>query len=86
MWRVLDYNRGTNLARALGHGGLKCAAAAALLALLYVLSSAPVALLAKNHPASLVAVARFYYPITWLHNHTPLRKPLEAYGKIWGFN
>ena len=75
-----------SLGRALGRGALKSTAAAALLGLLYMLSSAPAALLATKHPACLPDVARFYYPITWLHNHTPLKKPLEAYGMIWGFD
>jgi hypothetical protein len=75
-----------SLASILGRGGVKCASAATFLALLYVLSCAPAALFAKNHPACMPAFARLYVPISWLHNHTPLKKPLEAYGRLWGFD
>ena len=27
---------------------------------------------------------RFYAPVCWLHDQTPLRKPLDAYYKLWG--
>jgi len=53
---------------------------------LYVLSIGPVGTITKNKPHSLAAVRTFYYPVRWLHDHTPLEEPLEVYAKLRGFH
>lgn len=68
-----------------GHGGLVWIALIVLLPVLYVLSIGPVAASFKmmgNPPPSYLM--QFYVPVIWLHEHTPLKKPLEAYVKLWG--
>jgi hypothetical protein len=55
------------------------------LPLLYVLSIGPVAAVASRtqgfqHRDWLV---RFYAPVIWLHQHTILEGPLEAYVNLW---
>jgi len=56
-----------------------------LLPVLYVLSIGPVAatfkMMGKPPPSYLM---QFYHPVRWLHEHTPLKKPLEVYVKLWG--
>jgi hypothetical protein len=56
-----------------------------LMPICYVLSIGPVGAIAKKGPnASWVVTARkFYYPVMWLGDHTPLKKPLEAYFRLW---
>lgn len=53
--------------------------------LLYVLSIGPAGWLEKAGylPRSVRSV---YVPVVWLHDHTPLEKPLEWYGELWGWN
>ena len=71
--------------QALGKAGLGWITAVTFL-VFYVLSIGPVGALTKNTPGpALYAVHTIYYPVIWLHDHTPLKGPLEAYGKIWGF-
>lgn len=52
--------------------------------LLYILSIGPAGWLQKEGylPRSVRTV---YAPVVWLHNHTPLEKPLEWYGELWGW-
>lgn len=52
--------------------------------LLYVLSIGPAGRLEKEGhlPKSIRSV---YAPVIWLHHHTPLEKPLEWYGELWGW-
>jgi hypothetical protein len=52
--------------------------------LLYVLSIGPAGWLEKEGflPRNVRTV---YAPVVWLHDHTPLEKPLEWYGKVWGW-
>lgn len=60
----------------------------AVLCLLYVLSIGPVGAAANNgafSPRTLTALVYVYSPITWLHNHTILEEPLDAYTSLWGF-
>jgi hypothetical protein len=53
--------------------------------LLYVLSIAPVAkFLVKRNAMAGSAFRQIYGPVIWLHDHTPLKKPLEAYVALWG--
>ena len=51
---------------------------------LYVLSIGPVALMAKGNGSGVSTVKPIYAPVIWLHDHTPLKKPLEAYLGLWG--
>jgi hypothetical protein len=67
-------------------GGLGWALAVAFVPLLYVLSVGPVGAIAKNNTNALPAVRAFYSPVAWLHDHTLLQKPLEAYANLWGFH
>jgi hypothetical protein len=57
----------------------------ALIPVLYFLSVGPVLLLFKNspHPPDKV-LKTIYYPLILLHDHTFLKKPIEAYCDLWG--
>lgn len=54
----------------------------------YVLSAGPiVALASQASPESkkfVRPVEKLYSPVGWLHGHTPLKHPLEAYVQLWG--
>ena len=68
---------------------LAVAACGALFALpiLYVLSVGPVAKgieLATGNKAPPQWARDFYSPLRWVHANTPLAKPLEWYGALWG--
>ncbi len=52
---------------------------------LYVLSIGPVVALVQQTGQSHDAVEAIYAPVIWLHDHTPLKEPLERYGKLWGW-
>ena len=54
--------------------------------LLYVLSIGPVAAVAsrKQNSQSLDLLRKVYAPVIWLHDHTILKEPLEAYVELWG--
>jgi hypothetical protein len=57
----------------------------AIAPLLYLLSLGPVVALTNNKPPATQNIVRtLYFPIIWLHNHTPLKKPIEAYARLWG--
>jgi hypothetical protein len=66
---------------------MKFCAIALLVALgLYVLSMGPVVGFLGNKPLSprqAQVLFTFYAPVTWLHNSTPLEKPLEVYQEWW---
>jgi hypothetical protein len=57
-----------------------------LLLVIYVASFGPIKALYANHrlegsmPTALVT---FYQPVDWLHEHTPLGKPMLAYDEWW---
>jgi hypothetical protein len=57
-----------------------------LVPLLYVLSFGPVApvVVQKGSSQSKIALLRVYYPVIWLHENTPLKRPLEKYVELWG--
>lgn len=57
-----------------------------LLPLLYVLSIGPVVAIAERTKSteSLKLLKAVYAPVIWLHDHTILKKPLEAYVELWG--
>ena len=54
--------------------------------LLYVLSIGPVAALLSrtNSGVSVGTLRKIYAPVIWLHDHTLLKQPLEAYVELWG--
>lgn len=57
-----------------------------LLPFLYMLSSGPAMfVLVKWHPGPAYnkVATSFYAPLGWLHDHTPLRKPLAFYVDWW---
>jgi len=55
------------------------------LPLLYVLSIGPVAAITiRTSRSDREFVEQFYAPVIWLHDHTPLKKPLEYYVMFWG--
>jgi hypothetical protein len=56
-----------------------------LLPILYVLSIGPVGRLVRDHSEARDTVKVAYVPIIWLHDNTFLRRPLEAYAKLWGW-
>ncbi len=69
------------------HGSFLCLALVVLLPVFYVLSIGPVGVYIKNKPASTRDAARkFYAPVIWLDEHTPLAKPIEAYASLWGLH
>jgi hypothetical protein len=51
-----------------------------------VLSIGPVVAIAEraNTTQGLELLKTVYAPVIWLHDHTILRKPLEAYVELWG--
>jgi hypothetical protein len=53
---------------------------------LYVLSMGPVVAVAGKNPASVPTIRAVYSPVIWLHEHTPLKQPLEMYAKLWGWS
>ncbi len=69
------------------HGGWLWIALVLLLPVFYVLSIGPVGAYTKNKPPSTLNAARkFYAPVIWLHDNTPLEKPIRAYVELWGFH
>ncbi len=54
--------------------------------LLYVLSIGPAARVCRGNAQFIRALQVFYYPVIALHDHTPLKKPLEQYVEFWGVN
>lgn len=59
------------------------AAMVIVLPIIYVLSLGPVVLVAKKHAYNDNAIKRVYAPVIWLHDHTFLKKSLEAYVGFW---
>lgn len=56
------------------------------LPLLYALSIGPAALYMTLHHGSQAlegAAVKFFQPILWLHDHTALKQPIEAYMDWW---
>lgn len=54
------------------------------LPIVYVLSIGPVAMITQNNPREAAAARKVYAPVIWLHENTPLRKPLEVYVSLFG--
>jgi hypothetical protein len=55
----------------------------AVLPLLYLLSVGPAIVMGNRHPETIEHLRKFYRPIGWLHEHTPLREPLEWWVELW---
>ena len=55
-------------------------------AFLYVVSIGPVVAVTDKNDLYRDATREFYAPVIWLHNHTPLEKPLEDYVEAWGWH
>ncbi len=54
--------------------------------ILYLLSIGPVGAATKSskNEATLLAVQKIYRPVIWLRENTNLKKPLDAYARLWG--
>jgi hypothetical protein len=52
--------------------------------LLYILSIGPVAAIWVKTQSRVAPLETFYAPVIWLHDHTPLKEPLEWYVELWG--
>lgn len=64
--------------------GLWLLALLPLVPLLYVLSFGPVVMVAGRAGWDKGTIQAVYAPIIWLHRHTPLRGPIQWYGRMWG--
>ena len=51
--------------------------------LIYALSMRPAVAIASHKRGGMAAIRQIYFPIVWLHDYTPLWKPIEAYVNIW---
>lgn len=58
-------------------------AAVVAIPLLYLLSIGPAVAISEKFPSSGPTMRRVYLPIIWLHHHTVLRGPIEAYLELW---
>lgn len=63
---------------------LKACLGVALAIALYVLSIGPVALFCEKTKVGEAFFQTVYRPVFWLHDHTPMKKPLEAYVRLFG--
>ena len=52
---------------------------------LYLLSIGPIVRLVEDGYLPRDPVAAAYAPVSWLHENTPLAKPLEWYAALWGW-
>lgn len=59
-------------------------ALAFMLGTFYLLSVGPIAAVSSRTGVGKKAVGVLYAPIAWLHDRTPLRKPLRWYATLWG--
>jgi len=57
-----------------------------LVPIFYVLSVGPVVAIIEKTGRGREAAVIFYAPVIWLHDNTPLEKPLERYAELWGWN
>jgi hypothetical protein len=55
-------------------------------AFFYVVSSGPVIAVAQMAGIPVEPLWLFYAPVEWLHDLTPLAKPIEAYAAAWGWH
>jgi len=54
-----------------------------LLPVLYVLSIGPALWIVESTGSGRGAAEVVFMPLTWLHEHTPLRAPLDWYMDLW---
>ena len=54
--------------------------------ILYFVSFGPVVAIAQKVGIESSFLKPFYMPVIWLHDYTPLEKPLEAYANAWGWH
>jgi hypothetical protein len=66
-----------------GRAGWLFVLGAVLLPVLYTLSVGPTAYIQRRTGARGDAVRAFYAPLIWLHDNTPMEKPLEWYTGQW---
>jgi hypothetical protein len=52
---------------------------------LYVLSVGPVGAVVEHSGRGQEVASIFYAPLTWLHQNTVLKRPLEEYARLWGW-
>jgi len=50
---------------------------------LYVLSCGPAIYVIEKTHANPDFFEKIYAPLIWLHDRTPMKKPLEAYAQFW---
>jgi hypothetical protein len=55
-----------------------------MLGTFYLLSVGPIAAVSSRTGVGKKAVGVLYAPIAWLHERTPLKKPLRWYAALWG--
>lgn len=67
-------------------GGLGWLLALPIIAVFYVLSIGPVVWVAEKTGIDQAPLRVVYLPVVWLHHETPLQKPLEKWGELWGWN
>jgi hypothetical protein len=63
--------------------GLWVALALVLVPILYTLSMGPAHYLIRRTEKGVNPFVCAYRPVIWLHDNTPLEKPLEGYMKWW---
>jgi L-lactate permease len=51
--------------------------------LFYFLSMKPAVAVARHFPDGMTPIRQIYFPIIWLHDHTPLNGLIESYVNIW---
>jgi hypothetical protein len=69
-----------------GLGPLTWVSLLVLVPCLYVLSIGPVVAVAGKNRGNAATIRVVYAPVFWLHNNTPMKKPLEMYAKLWGWS
>lgn len=67
-----------------GHSGGMLAWLVLAAPLFYLLSIGPVAAIWVKTQLPVGPLETLYAPVIWLHDHTPLKKPLEWYVELWG--
>ncbi len=55
----------------------------AVVPLLYVLSCGPAIYVFEKTHANPDLFEKIYGPLIWLHDRTPMKKPLEVYAQFW---
>ena len=66
------------------HSAATLALVLILVPAMYVLSVGPVVAIVRKLNMGETAMQYVYAPVFWLHDHTVLKEPLEAYSHLWG--